>query len=129
VAHTFDAEERELLRATEAGDWVSVPDLATQKAHLEAAARSTRTKTERITLRLSAVDLTALKLCAAREGLPYQTLMTSVLHKYVTGQLTVAQRQVGQRPLSAPGSGSGPALDPDPGAGDTVAARRDLDAS
>ena len=60
-----------------------IPD----KAELEEAARHTLTKSERITIRLTKSDLQALKQCAAKEGLPYHTLISSVLHKYVTGQL------------------------------------------
>jgi predicted DNA binding CopG/RHH family protein len=87
LEHTFDAEERELVRATEADEWVPVADQDAARAQVEAAARATLRKTATVTLRLTAADLAALKVRAAREGLPYQTLIASVLHKYVTGQL------------------------------------------
>ena len=60
-----------------------IPD----KAKLEGAARHALTKSERITIRLTKLDLQTLKQYAAKEGLPYHTLISSVLHTYVTGQL------------------------------------------
>ena len=50
-------------------------------------AEATLAKSERMNIRISSADLKALKARAIEEGLPYQTLVTSVLHKYVTGQL------------------------------------------
>ncbi len=82
----LDKAERQLLREIEAGEWISDPDFPAQKSHFEQTARKTLTKSERISIRLTKADLDALKLRAAREGLPYQTLIGSVLHKYVTDQ-------------------------------------------
>ena len=86
----LDEEERQLLRELKAGEWVSDPDFATKKPHFEKAARKTLAKSEHISIRLTKADLDALKHRAAREGLPYQTLISSILHKYVTGQLVSA---------------------------------------
>ena len=84
IEHTLDDYERELLQAIEEGQ---LPD----KTLLEEAARKTLAKSERLTIRLTKMDLQALKHCAAREGVPYHTLISSVLHKYVTGQLVPQQ--------------------------------------
>ena len=87
--HPLDEEEQQLAKELAAGEWTSDPENANQKVHLEKVARNTLAKSERISIRLTKGDLDALKQRAAREGLPYQTLMSSVLHKYVTGQLAV----------------------------------------
>jgi predicted DNA binding CopG/RHH family protein len=50
------------------------------------AAKKTNQKTERMNIRMSKIDMESLKLLAAREGLPYQSLVTSILH-YTLGQL------------------------------------------
>ena len=87
VAQTFDDYEQELLQAIEEGALAPTPGPIPDQTALEEAARHALTKSERITIRLTKPDLQALKRCAAKEGLPYHTLMSSVLHKYVTGQL------------------------------------------
>jgi predicted DNA binding CopG/RHH family protein len=81
----FDDEEAELIRSVEAGEWVPV-----ENADLEVyreTARATLRKDQRINIRLTRGDLFQLKAVAAEEGMPYQTLIASVLHKYVTGRL------------------------------------------
>jgi len=87
VEATFDDYERDLLQAIEEGKLAPTPGSIPNQAELEEAARHALTKSERITIRLTKPDLQALKQCAAKEGLPYHTLISSVLHKYVTGQL------------------------------------------
>ncbi len=87
VEQTFEDYERELLQAIEEGKLAPTPGPIPDKAELEEAARQALTKSERITIRLTKPDLHALKQCAAKEGLPYHTLISSVLHKYATGQL------------------------------------------
>ena len=87
VAHSFDDEERELLASFETEAWRSAPEATTLKPQLEAAARAALVKSERITVRLTPSDLRAIKHKAAQEGLPYQTLIGSLIHKYVTGQI------------------------------------------
>jgi len=68
-------------------------DAGTLKRHvvdheaLARAARNTLRKTERTNIRLTESDLLAIKQRAAREGVPYQTLIASVIHRYVTGEL------------------------------------------
>lgn len=80
-------EEREIVKAFEAGTLQSPPDrLAILKAHREYAAATFR-KDRRVNVRISSRDLNALRKGALLEGIPYQTLISSVLHKYVEGTL------------------------------------------
>lgn len=79
-------EEQELVQAFEADAFKSVLDDARQ-AQLEAIARHSLKKDTRINIRLSSRDLQALQRRALKEGLPYQSLVSSVLHKYVNGGL------------------------------------------
>ncbi|WP_076792470.1 antitoxin [Chlorobium sp. KB01] len=80
-------EEAELIKSVEAGEWTSVADLASMKERLAKAAAETALKDYRINVRISKRDVEALKTKALEEGIPYQTLVTSILHKYVTGRI------------------------------------------
>ncbi len=87
----LDAEEQEILDAFEAGTLKrSANAKAEIKRHQEYAA-ATLQKDSRINIRLSSKDLRSLQKRALQEGLPYQTLIASLLHKYVEGRL-VEQR-------------------------------------
>lgn len=79
-------DEIELLAAFEQGQLKSVATKS-ELEKLKASARATATKDRRINIRLSSVDLASLQVKALEEGIPYQTLIASVLHKYVTGRL------------------------------------------
>ena len=80
-------EEMELMASVEAGQWTSVPNLSALKERLQKAATETALKDHRINVRISKRDVEALKTRALEEGIPYQTLVTSILHKYVTGKM------------------------------------------
>jgi predicted DNA binding CopG/RHH family protein len=80
----LDPEEQELLEAYESGGFVSDLD-ADRREYLAEAAASTSKKDRRINIRISSRDLEALQRRALEEGLPYQSLISSVLHKYVSG--------------------------------------------
>ncbi|NQU63497.1 MAG: BrnA antitoxin family protein [SAR324 cluster bacterium] len=85
----FDEEERELIESTENDDqWRTVSDIEKRKEELVQMAKETNRK-KPITIRLSQADIDALKMIAANEGLPYQTLISSVLHKYSVRMLDV----------------------------------------
>jgi predicted DNA binding CopG/RHH family protein len=86
MASEVDKEERAILDDYERGKLRSV---ATKKelAKFRAAARATAIKDRRVNIRLSSNDLREIQARALAEGLPYQTLIASVLHKYVTGRL------------------------------------------
>jgi predicted DNA binding CopG/RHH family protein len=80
-------EELELLASYENQEWQSVKNINEQEETYQAYARATFRKDKRINIRISEKDLLALQKRAIREGIPYQTLVSSVLHKYVTGAL------------------------------------------
>ena len=67
-----------------------------QLERLKAAARATAVKDRRVNIRLSSIDLSDIQVKALEEGVPYQTLIASVLHKYVSGRL-VEKHQAGTR--------------------------------
>lgn len=79
--YELDPEEEEILKAFEEGKLVRTKDFQKQKKLLEEAARNTLNKTRNINIRLSERDLARLKRKAAEEGIPYQTLASSILHK------------------------------------------------
>ncbi|SBT07211.1 conserved hypothetical protein [Candidatus Accumulibacter aalborgensis] len=82
-----DAYEEEVVAAFDGGKLNSVATKA-ELAKFKAAARATAIKDRRVNIRLSSGDLCDIQVRALEEGVPYQTLIASVLHKYVTGRLT-----------------------------------------
>jgi predicted DNA binding CopG/RHH family protein len=82
----LEPAEQQLLADFEAGELrsVAMPALLSQ---LQKAAKATGLKDQRINIRLSSADLQAIRTRALQEGIPYQTLISSVLHKYVSGTL------------------------------------------
>jgi len=82
----IDAYEHEILTAFEKGQLQSVATKV-EIAKFKAAARATGIKDRRVNIRLSSGDLSDIQVKALEEGVPYQTLIASVLHKYVTGRL------------------------------------------
>ena len=92
----IDDYEIEILNAYEKGQLKSVATKA-ELARLKAAARSTGMKDRRVNIRLSSGDLSDIQTKALEEGVPYQTLIASVLHKYITGRLA-------ERPVAKPGA-------------------------
>ncbi|MDG1945171.1 MAG: CopG family antitoxin [Halioglobus sp.] len=79
-------EEKKLLDSVESGDFVSTLTKA-RKEELEAVATNTFKKDKRINIRISNRDLIAVQSRASEEGIPYQTLVSSIIHKYVSGSL------------------------------------------
>ena len=82
----LDKEEKKLLKAVEAGEFESVLTKK-RRAELVAAAKNTTRKDKRINIRISNRDLMAIQLRASEEGVPYQTLVSSIIHKYISGSL------------------------------------------
>lgn len=78
----------ELIHAAENGELLPAPNQEEIKKELQRMAKRYSQKNARINVRLSEADLRMLKSRAVEEGLPYQTLISSILHKYVTGRLT-----------------------------------------
>jgi len=81
----LDDEEKQLLDSYNKGEWKSVKDFEKQKHIAKIAAKNTLRKDARINIRLSSTDLLRIKQKAAFEGIPYQTLIASILHKYAAG--------------------------------------------
>ena len=83
---TLTTEEQEILDSYDKGEWESVITDETSKMY-KLSAEQTFRKDKRVNIRISSKDLNLLRARALREGIPYQTLMASVLHKYVSGDL------------------------------------------
>jgi len=81
------SEEKQILDAFESGRLKKSVNQVQEIRKHRAAAEATFRKDARINIRLSSRDLRSLQARALREGIPYQTLVSSVLHKYVDGQL------------------------------------------
>jgi len=74
----------------ERGEWRSARGLSNERKKLSGYAAATFRKDRRVNIRISSKDLTAIQKRAVEEGLPYQTLISSLLHKYVSGRLKEA---------------------------------------
>jgi predicted DNA binding CopG/RHH family protein len=83
----MDADEKELLESVERGEWKSVPGGKRERTRYSRYAKATFRKDRRLNIRLSSKDLEAIQKRALAEGLPYQTLISSLLHKYASGRL------------------------------------------
>jgi len=83
----YDQEEKELIKSVEKDEWKSIKKLEEEKKRYSKIFKASSKKSERITINLTKKDLKDLIIRASIEGLPYQTLIGSVLHKYVTGKL------------------------------------------
>ena len=83
----LDSEEKAILESYDRGEWRSVRNPKEQARRLRAAARNTLIKDKRINIRMSSKDLGQVQVLAAREGVPYQTLISSIIHKFVSGYL------------------------------------------
>ena len=83
----LDRKEKELLRSVDSGEWKSVPGKKQELETFKEYARSTFKKDRRVNIRISSRDLTAIQKRAVMEGIPYQTLISSILHKYLSGRL------------------------------------------
>ena len=88
-----EIEEKEIIDSVENEEWVSVDNLQEMKKKMMIAASETALKDYRINIRISKRDIEILKTKALEEGLPYQTLVTSILHKYVTGKMVENNKQ------------------------------------
>lgn len=82
--------DEELERTIGNNEWIPVSNLSEMKRQLKTAAKNTLLKDQRMNIRIAQRDLEGLKTKALEEGMPYQTLVSSILHKYVTGKLKEA---------------------------------------
>ena len=84
----IDQEEKDLMESIERGEWQPVKNIDQEKEKAIAAARNTLKKDKRINLRLTQKDYHQIQIKAIEEGIPYQTLISSIVHKYLNGSLT-----------------------------------------
>ena len=83
----LDASEKDILESVESGEWKSVGGAKRERTRYARSAKATFRKDRRLNIRLSSKDLEAIQKRALAEGLPYQTLIASLLHKYAAGRL------------------------------------------
>ena len=88
----LDNQEKRIERALEKKEYVSVPNLDDNKKIFQEAIKNYQelTKTKRITIRINNEDLIKIKARAKRNNIPYQTLISSIVHKYASGDLKVS---------------------------------------
>ncbi len=85
--YKLDEEEKEILEAFERGELKRVANADQEIERIRLAARNTLKKSKRVTLRVTEHDFNAAHIRAMEEGMPYQTLLSSVIHKYLSGRL------------------------------------------
>ena len=88
----LDDEERDNLESYDRDEWRPVKNPKKEIKKLKEYARNTLQKDKRINIRMSSKDLDQVQVIAAQEGVPYQTLISSIIHKYVSGYLTEKKR-------------------------------------
>jgi predicted DNA binding CopG/RHH family protein len=92
--YQLNEEEKEILSTFERGEWEKVPDMDEEiKRHVEYA-NATHRKNKRINIRISEKDLEMIQRKAIEEGIPYQTLISGVIHKYISGRLVDKEKIV-----------------------------------
>ena len=105
-AEYVDKDEMELAKSLETEEWVS--DLTKkEKKQYEEYARNSLTKQKRINIRMTERDLKKIQAKAIEEGLPYQSLISMLIHKYNEGKVSIQEwHKKGMQPI-ADKSGSG----------------------
>lgn len=81
-------EEKKILESFEEDEWHSKDHLDERKKQLQEYAQNTFKRNKHVNIGISEGDLETLQTIALQEGIPYQTLISSILHKYVSGRLT-----------------------------------------
>ncbi len=83
----LNKEEQELLVSVDRGEWKSVQNLKREVRRHQQYARNTLRKDRRVNIRISSKDLEEIQALAVADGIPYQTLMASILHRFINGRL------------------------------------------
>jgi predicted DNA binding CopG/RHH family protein len=86
----LDANEKDILDSVERGEWRSARGGKRERGRYARYAKATFRKDRRLNIRISSKDLEAIQKRALEEGLPYQTLISSLLHKFASGRLKEA---------------------------------------
>jgi len=84
----LDNEEKELMASLDRGEWKPVPNARRVLRDHAKIFRNARIKNQNINIRMTESDLDSYRAKAIAEGIPYQTLISSILHKYLSGKLT-----------------------------------------
>ena len=92
----LNRKEREIRESVEQGEWESAPGIESERKRFQKYAEATLKKDRRINIRISNKDLLAIQKRAVEEGIPYQTLISSLLHKYVSGRLVEKESLTGR---------------------------------
>jgi len=87
--YKLDKEELQILKDVEAGKYKSVANLKEEIKRAREAAKNTLQKTKNINIRLSERDIQKLKVKAAENNLPYQTLISMLLRQYTKGEIRI----------------------------------------
>ncbi len=90
--HDMDTEERDILDRFERGELRTAPGADREMEDAREAAHNTFKKTRRVNLRVTERDYMLVRARAREEGIPYQTLLSSIIHKYVSGRLSENSR-------------------------------------
>jgi len=88
----LDKEEKEILESFEKDEWVPVTNFSRRKKELVKYAKNTLKKDKRLNIWISERDLLELQRKAVKEGLPYQTYVSSIIHKFINGTLAPAKK-------------------------------------
>jgi predicted DNA binding CopG/RHH family protein len=86
----LEPKEKELIESVDRGEWRSARGGKRERSRFARYAKATFRKDRRLNIRISSKDLEAIQKRALEEGLPYQTLISSLLHKYASGRLREA---------------------------------------
>lgn len=82
----LSTEEKSILDAFESDQLKSLPNVKSEKKRIQRIAKAHGLKNKRVSLRMTEWDFTRIQEEALKEGLPYQSLLSSIIHKYLTGQ-------------------------------------------
>ena len=88
TSYTLDQEEQEILDAFDSGEMQPIPHAQEEMEKHREYAAATLKKDKRINIRLTSHDLATIQKLAQREGIPYQTFISSILHKFADGRYT-----------------------------------------
>ncbi|MHB8280997.1 MAG: antitoxin [Candidatus Humimicrobiaceae bacterium] len=92
MKNKLSKEEKEILNSYEKNEFTEIPDMEAEiKKHVEYA-KATHLKNRRINIRISQKDLESIQRKALEEGIPYQTLIASLIYKYISGKLIEKDR-------------------------------------
>lgn len=83
----YSKDELEILDAVEKGEFQSIENMEEELSTLKVAAKNTTSKTKNINIRVSEADIAKIKTKSIEVGIPYQTLISSLIHSYANGKV------------------------------------------